>query len=174
MGQFIAIAMRVADTMGAVLDALLVPVQALFALVSGMFTGIGTAMTQGIVAGIQSGARLGLERITSVANGAVNSVKNVLGIHSPSRVFADEGLADPAGIAMGARQGAGASTAPWPGSSWSPGVGGLGGGLGGGASISVVVQMVAARRPPDRRRDRGTGCARRDPSALDPLAFAGA
>lgn len=175
MGQFIAIAMRVAETMGAVLDGLLLPIQALFALVSGMFTGIGTAMTQGIVAGIQSGASSVWNEITGVANGAVNAVKDVLGIHSPSRVFADEvGWQIPAGIAMGARQGAGALDGAMAGLVPVPGVGGLGGGLGGGASISVVVQMVATGDPQADGETAGQAALDVILRAFDPLAFAGA
>ena len=171
--EFSGFVMRLAETFGGVFDMLLAAPQALFAIVHGLFTTLGTAMTDGIAAGIFAGAGQVFGAIDSVANGAVESVKGALGIHSPSRVFADEvGWQIPAGIAQGARQGAGALDRTMAGLVPVPGAGGLGGALGGGASISVVVQMTASGDP--QRDGETAGQAALDVilRALDPLAFA--
>lgn len=175
IGEFIAVAMLITETFGGIMDFLLAAPTALIAVVQGLFTGIGTAMTAGIAEGVRAGGSAVISELTAVAGSAVNAVKDVLGIHSPSRVFADEvGWQIPAGIAMGARQGAGALDGAMAGLVPVPGVGGLGGGLGGGASISVVVQMVATGDPQADGETAGQAALDVILRAFDPLAFAGA
>ena len=63
---------------------------------------IGTALINGIVVGIQNGASAIWTAVQNAASSALNSVKNFLGIASPSKVFRDQvGQWIPAGIAEG-------------------------------------------------------------------------
>lgn len=63
--------------------------------------GIGTAIVDGIAAGISSGAGAVLNAITSVAGGAIQWAKQLLGIASPSKVFAEIGAFTAEGFAVG-------------------------------------------------------------------------
>lgn len=172
MVEFTAVVMRMVESVGVVLDMMLLPLQALFGLISGLFTGVGTAMTDGIIAGIRGGAGAVWAEITGVAAGAVESVKGALGIHSPSRVFANEvGWQIPAGILEGVRQGAGPLDSAMAGLVPVPGVGGLGGALGGG-SISVVVQMTATGDPQTDGETAGHAVLDVILRGLEPFAFA--
>lgn len=169
--QFGAMVMRVASSMTDVVNLMLAPVRAIMTLVSGLFTGIGTAMTGGIVQGIRAGAGAVWTEITGVVGGAVDSVKGALGIHSPSRVFADEvGRQIPAGIAMGARDGASALDRTMEGLVPVPGAGGLGG-L--GASLSVTIQMTSSGDPQADGETAGRAALDVLLRGLEPYAFAG-
>ena len=68
---------------------------------------IGSAIVGGIVDGIKAGAGAVLGAITGVARGAIDGVKGILGIHSPSKVFAELGLHTTAGFAEGLDKGSG-------------------------------------------------------------------
>lgn len=72
-----------------------------------MFTGIGTNIVDGIIAGITGGAaRLG-DAVRGMGRNAVQSARQALGIASPSRVFADVvGRQIPAGVEVGINRGA--------------------------------------------------------------------
>ncbi|GAB2022060.1 hypothetical protein RyT2_11340 [Pseudolactococcus yaeyamensis] len=62
----------------------------------------GADLIQGFADGIANGASRAIKAAANMAKGAVDSVKNMLGIHSPSRVFRDEvGKFIPAGISVG-------------------------------------------------------------------------
>lgn len=76
--------------------------------VRAMFTPVGTGIVDGIIAGITGGiGRMG-ESIRGLGASAVQSARAALGIHSPSRVFADAiGRQIPAGIELGISQGSG-------------------------------------------------------------------
>ena len=50
-------------------------------------TSIGRNIVQGIANGISGAAGVVVNKITGVVGGAINAAKNLLGIHSPSRVF---------------------------------------------------------------------------------------
>lgn len=52
---------------------------------------VGVNMVKGIWEGIKSMAKWAKDKISDFANGLVDGVKNVLGIHSPSKVFAGIG-----------------------------------------------------------------------------------
>lgn len=73
-----------------------------------MFSTVGTGIVDGIIAGITGGVgRMG-ESIRGLGASAVQSARAALGIHSPSRVFADAiGRQIPAGIELGISQGSG-------------------------------------------------------------------
>lgn len=63
--------------------------------------GVGTAIMQGLANGITAAAGIPLAAITGVVNGAISGAKSVLGIHSPSTVFAEIGDNTAAGFAGG-------------------------------------------------------------------------
>ncbi len=73
-----------------------------------MFTSVGSNIVDGIRDGITGGiGRMG-ESIRGLGASAVQSARAALGIHSPSRVFADAiGRQIPAGIELGISQGSG-------------------------------------------------------------------
>ncbi len=68
--------------------------------------GIGTAIINGIVAGIQSAPGAILSALSGIVNGAIDAIKRQLGIASPSTVFAAIGGNMMAGVAMGIAQNA--------------------------------------------------------------------
>lgn len=62
---------------------------------------IGKDIINGLVKGITSMAEAVWEAVTSIASSVPNWVKELLGIHSPSRVMAEVGKWIPAGLAQG-------------------------------------------------------------------------
>lgn len=63
---------------------------------------IGKNIIQGIIRGIGNGAGALFNKMKSIASDALNAAKGALGIHSPSRKFADEvGKYIPEGISVG-------------------------------------------------------------------------
>lgn len=104
-----------------------------------MFSTVGTGIVDGIIAGITGGiGRMG-ESIRGLGASAVQSAREALGIHSPSRVFADAiGRQIPAGIELGISQGSGGVNDAVAGLA-SPGAMRLGGGFSvGDINISVM------------------------------------
>jgi len=70
--------------------------------VGSWFVGIGTAIVNGIISGVESAGSGLLKSVKGLANSALSGVKSVLGISSPSREFASQvGRWIPAGIAQG-------------------------------------------------------------------------
>ncbi len=66
------------------------------------FSEIGSSIIDGIKKGIQNGWKALKEYVSNQAKSLLDSAKRALGIHSPSRAFADlVGAQIPAGIAMG-------------------------------------------------------------------------
>lgn len=71
------------------------------------FTGIGTSIVDGIVAGITGAAGRVAGAVTGLASSAVATARDVLGIRSPSTVFAELGDQTAAGFAVGVERGTG-------------------------------------------------------------------
>lgn len=65
------------------------------------FVGIGTSIMQGLANGIMAGGAAVLGAITSAVRGAINAAKGLLGIASPSKVFAELGEFTGEGFTMG-------------------------------------------------------------------------
>jgi hypothetical protein len=78
--------------------------QALFE--SGKWRQAGTSIITGLVSGLLSGAHLVRTTVRGIANAALGEFRGVLGISSPSTVFARAGVAIPQGVAQGIEQGA--------------------------------------------------------------------
>ena len=57
------------------------------ASIPGRVVSIGSQIVQGIANGISGAAGVVVSKITGVVGGAIDAAKNLLGIHSPSRVF---------------------------------------------------------------------------------------
>lgn len=70
------------------------------------WTDLGRSIWQGIVGGLNAGAQWVVDAITTIGQSASAAFKNALGIHSPSKAFAQLGAAIPAGITVGVEQGA--------------------------------------------------------------------
>lgn len=68
--------------------------------------GLGTSIWQGIVGGLKSGAQWVVDAVTNIGHAASAAFKDALGIHSPSKAFANLGAAIPAGVTVGVEQGA--------------------------------------------------------------------
>lgn len=68
--------------------------------------GVGTAIMQGLANGIIAAAGLPLQAITGAVNAAISGAKSLLGIHSPSKVFAEIGGYTAEGFAEGVDEGA--------------------------------------------------------------------
>lgn len=71
------------------------------ASIPGRVVSIGSQIVQGIANGISSAAGVVVDKITGVVGGAIDAAKNLLGIHSPSRVFRQIGQYTMQGAALG-------------------------------------------------------------------------
>lgn len=67
---------------------------------------VGTQIMRGLANGISAAAGLPLQAITGAVSGAISGAKNLLGIHSPSKVFAEIGGYTAEGFAQGVDDGA--------------------------------------------------------------------
>ncbi len=106
-------------------------------------TSIGSSIVQGIASGISSGAQFVLDAIRNLGNSATGALKSLLGIASPSKVFAQLGGHTAAGFAQGIDAGApdvaGSMTdmaMPPPALGAAAAGGGAGGGAGGASASS--------------------------------------
>lgn len=76
------------------------------ASIPGQVTSIGSNIIQGIVGGVTSTASRLVDTVKGVVNDAIEGAKNLLGIHSPSRVFRKIGQYSMQGAALGVDDGA--------------------------------------------------------------------
>lgn len=91
----------------AAFGALVAGVSAAWDFLKGLdFAAIGTAIIQGLVNGITGGASAVLSAITGAVQGAIDGAKRLLGIASPSKVFAEIGVNTSEGFAGGVEDGA--------------------------------------------------------------------
>jgi hypothetical protein len=126
----------------------------------------GRAIIDGLVNGIKNGATAVKDAVGNVADTAVKTLREKLGIHSPSRVFAELGQHTAAGYAQGVDAGAPDANASVEGMVAVPAAGNSGGGARGGA---VQVQVTFA---PVIQVTGGGGSVKEqlsDPSLLGPL-----
>lgn len=71
-----------------------------------LFVSIGSYLIDGLVQGVKNGAAAVANAVTGIARDALNSFKNVLGIHSPSKVMAQMGGHLTMGLVEGIDRGA--------------------------------------------------------------------
>ena len=69
------------------------------------WTDLGRSIWQGIVSGLKGGAAWVVDAVTSIGEAASGAFKAALGIHSPSKAFAELGAAIPAGVTVGVQAG---------------------------------------------------------------------
>jgi phage-related protein len=113
---------------------------------AGKFWTLGSDIVSGIIRGVENEAGRFKDVILNMARDALDSVKNFLGIGSPSKVWADEvGAQIPAGIAVGVD--AGASTATGSVDAMAAGLGPRGTSTavaGGPSDVVGVLQRIEA------------------------------
>lgn len=101
----------IATTVATVFTFVSGAITAIIGFIAGIFTGdftlfdAGVDMIQGFIDGIVGTGAKVLEAVTGVASDAVNAAKSILGIASPSKVFADIGANTAAGMAVGVESG---------------------------------------------------------------------
>jgi hypothetical protein len=71
------------------------------------WTSLGTAIVDGIVNGIKASAKWLTDTVNELGTGALDALKSTLGIASPSKAFAQLGIAIPQGVAAGIDAGKG-------------------------------------------------------------------
>lgn len=71
------------------------------ASIPGKVTSIGSNIIQGMVNGVKGAAGRLIDSVKGAVDGAINAAKNLLGIHSPSRVFRKIGQYTMQGAALG-------------------------------------------------------------------------
>lgn len=99
------LAFAVYGLVSAIIELVTNPVAALKGFVNFM-TEIGTDMINGLVKGIKFGAGAVYDAMANVVNGAIDGAKKLLGIASPSAVFASIGDNTAAGFSKGVEGGA--------------------------------------------------------------------
>lgn len=96
---------------GAAVAAVVYGVAQLYDLLAGIdWGGLGTAIWSGLVDGLLRGRDAVVGAVRTIAADATTALRDALGIHSPSRVFAELGAAVPAGFAAGVAEGTGQAT----------------------------------------------------------------
>jgi hypothetical protein len=114
---------------------------------------LGRSILTGIGAGIDNAKAWLFDKVGSIADGIKKRFASLLGISSPSKVFADLGVAIPQGLVVGIKKGTpgvqGAVDGMMPDAKTPGGGGGAGAagvapiaGRGGGASASVVIREL--------------------------------
>jgi hypothetical protein len=106
------------------------------------WTSMGNAIVEGIVNGIKSSAKWLTDTVSELGASALGSLKESLGIASPSKEFARLGLAIPQGVAVGVESGADEANNAVAGLVDTPA--GSGGRAGGGVTINVGGIVVTA------------------------------
>jgi hypothetical protein len=121
---------------GAIVDELTAEIQFL--------TQLGSQMMDGLVEGITGSATAVVKAITDVVGGAVDAAKHLLGIGSPSKVFAGIGDFTAQGFAEGVKGGSGRSQDALEAMVKPPegkgGIAGVGGSQFGNVSISISIE----------------------------------
>ena len=99
-GLISGIKSKVGDVVSAV-SSIISSCKSALSNVASEFISIGSNIISGLVSGIKSGISSVASAISDVASSAVSKAKSALGIHSPSRVFADIGMYSDEGLAKG-------------------------------------------------------------------------
>ena len=99
-GLISGIKSKVGDVVGAV-SSIISSCKSALSNVASEFISIGSNIISGLVSGIKSGISSVASAISDVASSAVSKAKSALGIHSPSRVFAEIGMYSDEGLAKG-------------------------------------------------------------------------
>lgn len=103
---------------------------------------LGKNMILGLVNGITGGATAVVDAMTSVVTGAIDSAKHLLGIASPSAVFAGIGDNTAAGFAQGVEGGSGDAQGALESMVTPPAAAGAGGSRAGGGGLSLSIGQI--------------------------------
>ena len=135
----------------AAVGAAVVGAIAAFSALSDWLTGLGvqaaqaaSSLIEGLVNGITAGAAKVIGAIKGLGTSAMGALKGVLGIASPSKVFASLGANIPAGLEVGIRGGSSgvrAASATMASSAVQGSAGGAKGKAGGGSSKAVTITV---------------------------------
>jgi phage-related protein len=115
------------------------------------FVEVGAQLMAGLAAGITNGLSSVLDSVTSAGQSVIDRVKQVFGIHSPSKVFEELGRYTSEGFQIGVEgglpgvQGAYQTTLEPSVPATTAAAGGASGGMGGGISIKLGDIVVNAR-----------------------------
>lgn len=123
--------------------------QSLVSFVDG-FRSAGSNIMAGLVEGITAGAGAILSALLAPVQGGINAVKSLLGIHSPSRVFAEMGSYTAEGFAQGVDAGSadvGASVASMVTPPKVPGATGAKGAGAGAMQVTISIDARGAANP---------------------------
>lgn len=138
VGLIVTTVMGLGATFTGLVSSLILPIRT-------AFVSIGGAIVNGITDGVHTAARGAVDAVTGLGGDLVGAARSALGIHSPSRVFADVvGAQIPAGIGVGVRENAYAADGAVADLARPPR--GIGRGLG-GISISVQITVPGAASP---------------------------
>ncbi len=158
-GALPGIGAAISNGLGAAWDYVTGKVTAAINFLKGLsLSEIGTAMIDGLVAGITSAGSKVLSAITGIASGAVTGAKKMLGIASPSKVFAEIGEYTGEGMAIGIDRSASGVQDSLEGLTTPPATQGAsgGGGKGGGlnfAGATFVLNGVQGAEDAESRID---------------------
>lgn len=107
-GQAVALGEAIGEGAGAAYEWLVDTFNSIVSFLEGLsLAEIGMQLITGLVDGISGGGGAVLSAITGVVGGAIDAAKKLLGIASPSKVFADIGMNTGAGMASGVDQSTG-------------------------------------------------------------------
>ena len=138
VGLIVTTVMGLGATFTGLVSSLILPIRT-------AFVSIGGAIVNGITDGVHAAARGAVDAVTGLGGDLVNAARVALGIHSPSRVFADVvGAQIPAGIGAGVRENAGAADGAVADLARPPR--GIGRGFGGN-SITIYVTVPGGPTP---------------------------
>jgi len=112
---------------------------------------MGGAIIDGILSGLTAGLAPVAEAVGNIGQAAWDKFASVLGIHSPSKVFAELGAAIPAGVAQGVNQNAGAGQDAAAGIVQPPPAAESGGGQRGGSNITIEVGGINITAQPGQQ-----------------------
>ena len=122
------------------------------------FAAVGTYIVTGITEGITTAAAGAYHAVANLGHGMLDAARGALGIHSPSRLFADVvGAQIPAGIGVGVRENAMAADGAVADLARPPR--GLGRGLGG---VNITVYVTVQGGPTPQATAQGIGDALED------------
>jgi hypothetical protein len=111
---------------------------------SGDWTSVGADLVKGLIAGIVPGGADIVDAVSTLGKKAKQALKDELGIHSPSTVFAELGEHTAAGFAQGIDEGSGGASSA--ASSMVQVPGGGKGGAGGGMSVTIQIDARGASK----------------------------
>jgi hypothetical protein len=118
------------------------------------FVDIGRQMVEGLVKGITGAGAAVYDAMAGVVNGAIDGAKKLLGIASPSAVFADIGSNTAAGFSEGVEDGADAAQGSLAAMVAPPASAGAGGSrAGGGLSLSIGQVIVQGENGEEQAHD---------------------